>query len=144
LLYLCFNEYIGVLFKVHIWENVYLLMQLQRHFEQWIYKIHKFILLDQNLSLINKIYGKYIWLWCLTPLSTILQLYWRNPPAYRKSLTSFITFAWSRIEYTLPWAGFEFMQEFRNWFRINSMSWVFDRIYCFYSVYTILFSCLFV
>ena len=51
-------------------------------------------------------------LWCLTPFSTIFQLYrgsqfyWvRKPQTWRKSLTNFIS--WCRIEYTSHKAGFE-------------------------------------
>jgi hypothetical protein len=61
---------------------------------------------------------RFIGLWCLMPLSTILSyimavsfIGWgnrstqRKPPTCRKSLTNFITKCY--IEYTSSWAGFE-------------------------------------
>ena len=66
---------------------------------------HRFVRLIHNLIFIYILVVVFE-VWCLTPLSTIFQLYRtrRKPLTCCKSLTNLIT---CFIEYTPPWAGFE-------------------------------------
>ena len=68
----------------------------------------------ENISIYKEleIHLMFRGLWCLTPLSIIVQLYrgghfyWcKKPQTYHKQLTNFITKCC--IEYTPPWAGLE-------------------------------------